>query len=368
MPVFEIKEAKLQHCGQMIRMLRVEHYRAVAQLGINGHQELRNRFDASAFRRIWTIDGRLSALGGVTGSLLDATGYVWLAMSWEAARYPIQIVREARKQLGEILGYKNRLSTRIISTDPASLRFARSLGFYVSHPLPFGAEDSIVQMEICKVRQRRERVRADTPFIVYTAGRSRTAWLSSFLTYGDLRCHNEAAIKFKQMDEVRQFFADNRTGSAETAAAPGWRLVNHCAPGIRTVVVQRDEEDIIDSFARMEIAKIAMVDEDRLRKVVAYESRCLREISEQPGVLTVKFEDLERPSVCKDVFEHCLPYAFDFEWWEEISRRNIQSDVLSLTKYYQDNMDDVENFKRDSKRQLIHLVRAGEIGKQHAIN
>lgn len=129
MPVFEIREAKLQHCGQMIRMLRVEHYRAVAQLGINGHQELRNRFDASAFRRIWTIDGRLSALGGVTGSLLDATGYVWLAMSWEAARYPIQIVREARKQLALLSISKRNLATTILDGDETALRFAVFLGF-----------------------------------------------------------------------------------------------------------------------------------------------------------------------------------------------------------------------------------------------
>lgn len=129
MPIFEIKEAKAYHAGQMMRLLRVEHYRAVAQLGVNGHKELRDRFDSSAFRRIWTIDGRLGALGGVTGSLLDPSGYVWLAMSWDAARYPMQIVREARKQLASLSIVKRNLATTILDGDETALRFAVFLGF-----------------------------------------------------------------------------------------------------------------------------------------------------------------------------------------------------------------------------------------------
>lgn len=129
MPVFEIREAKAFHAGRMMRLLRVEHHRAVAQLGIDGHRELRDRFDASAFRRIWTIDGRLAALGGVTGSLLDAVGYVWLAMSWDAARYPKQIVREARRQLAAISISKRNLATTILDGDDAAMRFAVFLGF-----------------------------------------------------------------------------------------------------------------------------------------------------------------------------------------------------------------------------------------------
>lgn len=369
-PTFEIVEGKAWHCGAMSRLLRAEHRSAVDALDLNPHHELRACFDASAFRRAWLIDGAIAALGGVTGMMLNQTGGIWLAVASRAQQFPIAMLKEAKRQLEEILLFKSRVSTQIMRTDPASFRFARSLGFYVVHPLPFDFDEHLVQMEACgSVKQRLAKRRSDAPFIVYTAGRSRTAWLSSFLTYGDYRCHNEVAIKFRRMSEVQRFFADDKTGSAETAAAPGWRLINHCAPSIRTVVVQRDEKDIVASFARMEIAKIAAVNEERLRKVVAYENRCLEAISAQPGTLTVRFEDLDKPSVCKAVFEHCLPYEFDFDWWEEMSRRNVQSDVLSLVRYYQDNIEDVENFKRDSKRHLIHLARSGDLaGGQHALH
>lgn len=122
-------EAKRHHCGQMARILRIEHQAAVARLGIDTHRELVARFGESAFRRAWLRDGRLIALGGVTGSALATAGYVWLAMSIEAARLPMAAVREARKQLDEIMAVKRTLVTSILDGDDAAMRFAVFLGF-----------------------------------------------------------------------------------------------------------------------------------------------------------------------------------------------------------------------------------------------
>lgn len=211
----------------------------------------------------------------------------------------------------------------------------------------------------------------DAPFIIYTAGRSRTAWLSAFLTYGDCVCHNEVAAAFRGWDEVSAFFSAG-VGSAETGAAPAWRLFKHFVPNARAVVVRRDAEDIIGSFARCEISKIAIVDEEKLRKIVAYNERCLREISAQPGVLTVEFSDLEGEDACRSVFEHCLPYEFDVGWWRNLSSQNIQSDVLGIVKYYHEHIGEVSRFKRDSKRALALLARSGAIArhedKSHALD
>lgn len=199
------------------------------------------------------------------------------------------------------------------------------------------------------------------PFIVYTAGRSRTAWLSAFLTYGACRCHNEIAITLRSMDDLVALFAKPGTGTAETAAAPGWQLIEHYVPGIRSVVVRRPFEEIITSFARSEVAHIARIDEAMLRRIIAYENRCLDKISLRPGVLTVDFKDLGSPDVCAAIFEHCLPYRFDPEWWRSMEHRNIQSDVVAMFIYYRDNRAGIEEFKRHAKRQMIALARAGKL-------
>ena len=126
---FTIIEAKPHHCGQMARMLRHEHAQAVAMLGMDSHRELRARFDASSFRRAWLADDRLAALGGVTGPILSSMGYVWLAFSESATRYPLAIIKEARRQLAQIATVKRSLATSILDGDETSKRFAVFLGF-----------------------------------------------------------------------------------------------------------------------------------------------------------------------------------------------------------------------------------------------
>ena len=128
-PRFEIVEAKPWHCGAMTRMLRLEHQKAVAMIGIDSHRELRGRFDDSTFRRAWLIDGRLAALGGVTGSRLSSIGYIWLAFSSAATKYPIEMVKESRRQMAAIMTVKRRIYTTILDGDTAAKRFAIFLGF-----------------------------------------------------------------------------------------------------------------------------------------------------------------------------------------------------------------------------------------------
>lgn len=129
MTTFEIIPARAHHCGQMARMLRVEHSAAIALLGMDSHRELRRVFDASSFRRAWLINGALSALGGVTGSNLSTEGYIWLAVAQNATRYPRAIVREARRKLAEIMMTRREITTTIIDHDETSKRFALALGF-----------------------------------------------------------------------------------------------------------------------------------------------------------------------------------------------------------------------------------------------
>lgn len=133
---FQIIEAKPWHCGAIIRRLREEHQEAVAWLGINSHREIRDKFDASMYRRAWTIDGRLAGLGGVVGTAISAEGFVWLALTNEAARYPIAAGRMVLRQLDEVMAVKRVLHTCLIPEDKSALRFATKLGFEVIDPTP----------------------------------------------------------------------------------------------------------------------------------------------------------------------------------------------------------------------------------------
>ncbi len=129
MTTFEIVEGRAHHCGQMIRLLRADHARAVAMIGVDAHRALRDAFEQSFFRRAWLIDHKLAGLGGVTGTSLDGEAQVWLALSQAAMRYPVEIVREARRQLDQIMVLKRRLITSIVAGDQTAQRFAVFVGF-----------------------------------------------------------------------------------------------------------------------------------------------------------------------------------------------------------------------------------------------
>ena len=134
MPTFEIIHARPWHCGQMVHSLRAGHSHILTELDVNSHAELRARFFQSHFRRAWLIDGKLAALGGVTGTPLSPVGAIWLAVTDVATKYPVAMVKEARRQIGIILDSRHRVNTLILSGDEPARRFALSLGFEALGP------------------------------------------------------------------------------------------------------------------------------------------------------------------------------------------------------------------------------------------
>jgi hypothetical protein len=132
-PKFQVTEAEIYQCSQIVRFLRAEHCEAFKRTRTDVYRELRATFVQSSFRRAWLVDGKLAALFGVTGMMLSSHGYCWLLLSEAARRYPIAIVKKARRQLAEIMITKRELTAIVIAGDEAAQRLAIFLGFHVSH-------------------------------------------------------------------------------------------------------------------------------------------------------------------------------------------------------------------------------------------
>lgn len=150
MATFDIVDAKAYHCGQMARMLRREHHQFLLRVGVDVHGQIRALYEESCFRKAWTVDGVLAGLGGVQGSLLSHTGLVWVTLTERATRYPVQIVKEARRQLAEIMLTKTELTTTVSFDDPAAQRFALAMGFHPSGAIaaasPVGRRHLVIEM------------------------------------------------------------------------------------------------------------------------------------------------------------------------------------------------------------------------------
>ncbi len=201
-------------------------------------------------------------------------------------------------------------------------------------------------------------------FIVYAMPRSRTAWMSKFLSYGGWSCWHEQAIFMRKIEDFQTILSWPRIGTVETAMAPGWRLLHHYSPSVNCVVVKRPIPEVVESMMATDLKGIATYERNSLTRILEYGDRMLDDVSQNvPGCLTLDFADLSTEAGCKTLFEHCLPFKFDPEWWEERQAENVQVDVANYVRYYHENKPDIEGFKKLCWRELRRLRMSGEITK-----
>ena len=190
------------------------------------------------------------------------------------------------------------------------------------------------------------------PFVVMGLPRSRTKWLSAFLSHGDWHCGHDELQHMRSLDDVRSWFQQPNIGSVETAAAPFWRLLLRYQPDVRIVTVRRPVDQVIASVARAvpgaDLAVVAQTIARGDRKLDQIEARV-------PGVLSVRFEDLAVEYGCKAVFEHCLPYAMGRDWWAALNAQTISGDVKAQVRYCQAYFPQLQKLERAAK----HVTLAG---------
>lgn len=179
------------------------------------------------------------------------------------------------------------------------------------------------------------------PFIVYALPRSRTAWLAKFLSYGDWTCCHDIVVELHSFAELQKFFSIPYIGSAETGMVEGWRMMQKLVPDARRVVVRRPLDEVRTSLAKFGLA----ADEDMIRR-----EKLLNDLSEEPGVLTVDFKDLDKEEVCQQVFEHCLDLPFDPAWWASLKDKNIQVDMDQRIARLQKNRSGINKLKEELVR------------------
>ena len=199
------------------------------------------------------------------------------------------------------------------------------------------------------------------PFLIYALPRSRTAWLSAFLSYRDWTCYHEQAIYLRSLADIENLLRRPNTGSAETVAAQAWPLIKHILPEHKAIVIQRPVDDIMASVLSLGALYGIFYDTDHLYKVLKYGARCLDRISNVNRTMTIRYDRLDDRETVRTLFEFCLPYRFDESWWLQLKDRNIQADIEGIFNYYKRNKQELDGFKSTLKRDLIRLTRAGEL-------
>lgn len=185
------------------------------------------------------------------------------------------------------------------------------------------------------------------PFVVFALPRSRTKWLSAFLSYTDWRCGHDEAIRLRSVEDVKSWFAQPNTGTVETGVAPFWRLIQSKCPDVRFVTIRRRVDEAIAST----LAAAPIGNPDALVKTLRATDAKLTQIERRaPDVLSVRYEDLVREDVCATVFEHCLPYAHDSLWWSRWKDVVVSGDLFAQRRYAEAHLPQIMKMCRTAKQ------------------
>jgi hypothetical protein len=189
-----------------------------------------------------------------------------------------------------------------------------------------------------------------SPFVILALPRSRTYWLSRFLSYREWNCGHEQLRYMRSLEDVKAWLSQDYTGTAETGAASWWRLIPKYRPDAKVLVVRRPIDEVVESLMRLGIPEFdRSVLTAQMRRLDAKLDQIERRL---PNVLSVQFSDLVKEDVCAMAFEHCLPYPHDSEWWSRAASFNLQISMPAMVRYARAHRDGLARLARSATQEI----------------
>lgn len=178
-------------------------------------------------------------------------------------------------------------------------------------------------------------------FVVFSLPRSRSTWLSHFLSYRGRVVGHDVGIGCESPDEFMRAVGD---GTCETGAAFAWRLIRDRDPKLRFAVIRRPAVIVAARLAELGL-------DGQFEEMVARE-RHLAEISALPGTLTLDMEGLANESICRLLFEFCTGARHDRAWWQRFDRTRIETDLPKRLALLRDRAPQIAKLKAAAQARM----------------
>lgn len=164
-------------------------------------------------------------------------------------------------------------------------------------------------------------------YLIVGMPRSKTAWMSvvASMVPGSI-CHHEPVTRFKRWEccfDIWKNTAMPHVGIADSGLGFHLeRILAEVAP--RVLIIRRDPKEVIESLKRISPTQINYEPENLVRAL----TESLDAFAAAPGVLSVAFEDLERPEIVANCLNHLIPGGtLSEDRIRELIDLNIQVDV-----------------------------------------
>lgn len=360
-----IRDATLADVRAILQSMRPMDRMEAEGGGAPARHMLHALWQESSVRRAAYIDGKVAAVWGFAGQLASTEAEGWLFTSPDIETMPLTFFRETKKEISKMLESKQVVISDCMADYGRALKFFSILGFEIG-PLTKG-HNGIQWRSITFSTAKTKLIRKSatrilkSPFIIYALGRSRTAWLSAFLTYQEWTCFHERALTLRKADDIRDFLSNPYVGTAETAAIQAHPLIMYYRPDIRIVVVHREVEDAIAAMATAYDKCGIPYNLPKMKSIFYRAAREMQRLSDNSNVLNISYADLDQEGTCSKLFEYCLPFSFDREWWAKFNGRKIEADLTEIVLYHSRNRNAIENFKRVCRGELVALARSGRL-------
>jgi hypothetical protein len=168
------------------------------------------------------------------------------------------------------------------------------------------------------------------PFCIIGTPRSRTTWLSKFLTYEDVVCEHDPSMQFKELRDIPAYFKANR-GAVDSGLTFLWRNVV-AVPQIKVLAIKRPYDEVRASFKRIKIEDIP--DMVFTRYEAAFDAM-------KYEVPIFSYSSLFDPVVVKKVFKWAIGEDCPDAWYERWTSTYVQPDISMLVAAAKKNLDGI---------------------------
>lgn len=190
-------------------------------------------------------------------------------------------------------------------------------------------------------------------FIIYALPRTRTYWLSQFLSYGNVKCGHDELRHIRGLDDIKSLLSMPDYGSAETGAAPYWRLIHAMRRDIKVVTIRRPVSDVVDSLMAMGVS----LRRRDLHARMQYLDAKLDQIEARvPDVMRVDFNALQDEAQCAALFTHCTGLPHDEAWYRHVAPLRLTVDLSAYLRYFEGHLPQLQRVGRLAKQRMLQKL------------
>lgn len=146
-------------------------------------------------------------------------------------------------------------------------------------------------------------------FFVLGLPRSRTYWLSKFLTTNSCKVEHDGSILYSSLEELHSKMPQ---GNCDTRLLLHWKNLKG-----KIVLIDRDYIEVCKSLEN--IGFLGNTLELCRLKLALEEAKKIYPV--------IKFDDLQKEEVCKWLFEYLTEERFDSIRWKQLNKLNLQVDL-----------------------------------------